>query len=189
MSRAYRIKVRESLSRVLRASDHVSTQLEILAILPPADTAALLAEALQQRGFEPRGNQLVREQGGVTVAVDPATATVTVQAAASKEVTLEAERQGYSFDEDGRHSREAKKALSAELQQALAEKADKQEAELQGKLTDRLEAQLGDIRQELNQVVNQVTATALKRKAAQMGQIKEVTEDAQTGSMTIVVEV
>ena len=34
MSRAYRIKVQESLRRVLRASDHVRTELEMLEILP-----------------------------------------------------------------------------------------------------------------------------------------------------------
>jgi hypothetical protein len=38
-------------------------------------------------------------------------------------------------------------------------------------------------------VVNRVTAEALKRKAASLGQIKEMTEDPQAGSLTIVVEV
>ena len=56
-------------------------------------------------------------------------------------------------------------------------------------MTDRLEAQLGDIRKELHQAVNRVTAEALKQKAAQLGQIKEVTEDPQSGSLTIKVEV
>ena len=56
-------------------------------------------------------------------------------------------------------------------------------------MTDQLEAQLGDLRQELDQAVNRVTAEALKRKAAQLGQIKEITEDPQAGSLTIVVEV
>ena len=36
---------------------------------------------------------------------------------------------------------------------------------------------------------NKVTADALKVKAAQLGQIKEMTEDPQAGSLTIVVEV
>jgi hypothetical protein len=56
-------------------------------------------------------------------------------------------------------------------------------------VTDRLEGQLRDLRQELDQVVNRVTAESLKRKAAQLGQIKEMTEDPQAGSLTIVVEV
>ncbi len=60
---------------------------------------------------------------------------------------------------------------------------------MQTKVTDRLEQQLAGLRQELNQVVNRVTAEALERKAAQLGQIKELTEDPQTGSLTIVLEV
>ena len=37
--------------------------------------------------------------------------------------------------------------------------------------------------------MNRVTAEALKIKAAPMGQIKEITEDEEAGSLTIVVEV
>ena len=47
MSRAYRIKVSESLNRVIRASDHVSTQLELLEILPQETMAALLEKELE----------------------------------------------------------------------------------------------------------------------------------------------
>ena len=45
------------------------------------------------------------------------------------------------------------------------------------------------MRKELDQVVNRVTAEALKKKAAQMGRIKEVSEDKASGSLKIVVEV
>ena len=86
MSRAYRIRVRESLRRVIRAHDRVSTQLELLEVLPPEQMAQLL-------------------------------------------------------------------------------------------------------REELDQAVNRITAEALKQKAAQIGQIKELTEDPQSGSLTIVLEV
>ena len=39
------------------------------------------------------------------------------------------------------------------------------------KTTDDLEAQLGALREELDQTVNRVTAEALKRKAARLGRI------------------
>ena len=63
-----------------------------------------------------------------------------------------------------------------------------------GNVVARIEAaealgRLGDLRRELDQDVNRVTAEALKRRAAQIGQIKEMTEDPQSGSLTIVVEV
>ena len=108
MSRAYRVSVKESQNRVIRAEDHVCTDLEILEVLPPEQMGELLSQELEKRGFERDG--------------------------------------------------------------------------------DKLEGQLQDLRQELDEAVNRVTAEALKRKAAQMGQIKEMTED-ETGNLTIVVEV
>ena len=46
-----------------------------------------------------------------------------------------------------------------------------------------------DVRKDLNDAVNSITREALKRKAAQLGQIKEMTEDPEAGSLTIKVEV
>ena len=83
----------------------------------------------------------------------------------------------------------AEKDLRAGLRQDLEQRADPEEGKLQSAITDRLEAQLVDLRKELDQVVNRVTAEALKLKAAQIGQIKELTEDPQSGSLTIVLEV
>ncbi len=56
-------------------------------------------------------------------------------------------------------------------------------------MTDRLEGRLADLKTELDQAVNRVTAEALKRKAASMGRIKEIADDPESGSLTIVVEV
>jgi hypothetical protein len=189
MSRAYRIRVRESLKRVLRAHDKVSTQLEILEILPPEQMAQLLGEELERRGFERRGQAMVRQQRGVTVSVDCETGEVTVQGEASEKVSLEAEREGHAYDDVGPRAKKAKEALREDLKKHLESQARKREAELQTQVTDKLEGQLIDLRGDLDQAVNRVTAEALKTKAAQMGQIKEITEDAQTGSMTIVLEV
>ena len=51
MSRAYRIKVSESLHKIIRAEDRVSTCLEILNVLPQEEMAELLAQELQRRGY------------------------------------------------------------------------------------------------------------------------------------------
>ncbi|HEV3444203.1 MAG TPA: hypothetical protein VG099_06140, partial [Gemmataceae bacterium] len=69
MSRAYRICVRDSVRQILRARDHVSTHLEVLNILPPEQTAALLEVELEKRGFKNTGNVLARQQHGVVVLV------------------------------------------------------------------------------------------------------------------------
>ena len=78
MSRSYRIMVKESVSRVVRAEDCVSTQLEILEVLPPEQMSALLEEELARRGYTRQGDTMVRRNKGITVAVDTCTGTVTV---------------------------------------------------------------------------------------------------------------
>jgi hypothetical protein len=189
MSRSYRVSVRESENRTIRAEDHVSTQLEILEVLPPEQMAGLLADELEKRGFQRDGTRLRRKQNGVTVTVETTTATVTVAAEASEEATIEAERTDRAYDDAGPHSKSVRENLKQQVQKDIEKKAGDKTAKLQTKVTDRLEGELNDVRQEMDQAVNRVTAEALKRKAAQMGQIKEITEDPQAGSLTIVVEV
>jgi len=115
---------------------------------------------------------------------------VTVQAEDTEEVQLRGDKEGAVYDEQSRGSRkQTQEALRAALRQDLEKEATGRTADLQKKVTDRLEAQLDDLQQELDQAVNRVTAEALKRKAAQIGQIKNMTEDPQNGSLTIVLEV
>jgi hypothetical protein len=190
VSRAYRVAVRESQNRTIRAEDHVSTTLEILGVLPPEDMAGLLADELARRGFERQGDEMVRQQGpDISVRVNVQTGTVTVRAEAQEQTRIEAQRESRAFDDDGPSSSAVRDELRKQAQQDIDRKAGEKQAALQTKVTDRLEGELNALRQELDEVVNRVTAEALKRKASQMGQIKEMTEDPQAGSLTIVVEV
>ncbi len=169
--------------------DEVRSQLEILEILPAVEMAELLAQELAARGFQKRGNQAVRKSEQVEVLVDLTSGEVTVRAAQQKDVALSGERDGWSYDEDGRGSKELKKRVAEQIRQSLEKDAEKQAAELQGAVTDALERQLGDVAAELDRAVNRATAEALKRKAAQLGRIKQLADDAESGSLTIVVEV
>ncbi len=189
MSRSYRISVRECVNRVIKAEDSISTQLEILEILPPEQMAGLLGDALEKEGYRREGNLLVKEEDGVVISIDAQTGEVTVSAQASEATKVEGELHGRAYDDVGPHASQVRENLRQELQRSLDKKVDEKTGSLQAQVTDQLEGKLGDLRQELDQVVNQVTAEALKRKAASMGQIKEITEDPQSGSMTIVVEV
>jgi len=189
MSRAYRIAVRESIKRIVKARDHVSTDLEILGILPKEQMAELLGQQLAERGFVQKGKKMVRKQNGVTVSVETETGTVSVQADLEQELEVEGERVGRSYDDAGPNAKKVRENLKKELAEDLEKQVCDRATDLQKQATDKLEAELGDLRGELNQVVNRVTAEALKQKAAQMGQIKEMTEDADSGALTIVVEV
>ena len=187
MSRAYRIKVSQSLRRVIRAEDHVSAQLEILEVLPAEQMAELLGRELQEQGFDVADGIATRCEGDVTVTVELATGTVTVKAEASQGVDLKGEKQGVSYEEWDQNK--ARENLRQQLTKELEENAARQEQALQGQVTEQLEAELSNLRGELDTAVNRATAQALKQKAAQIGQIKDMTEDPQSGSLTIVVEV
>ncbi len=189
MSRSYRVSVRECVNKVIKAEDRVSTELEILEILPPEQMAGLLADELEKGGYRREGNLLVKEEDGVVVSIDTEKGTVTISAEASETAKVEGERQGRAYDDIGPHASQVREGLRQEVKRDLEEKVKEKAGALQSKVTDKLEAQLGDLRQELDKVVNKVTAEALKRKAASLGQIKEMTEDPQSGSLTIVVEV
>jgi hypothetical protein len=189
MSRSYRISVRECVNRVIKAEDRVSTQLEILEILPPEQMSGLLGDALEKQGYRREGEVLVKEEDGVVISIDSRTGEVSVSAQASESTKVEVERQGRAYDDIGPHASQVRENLRQEAVKDAERKVNEKTQQLQGKVTDRLEGKLGDLRQELDKVVNRVTGEALKRKAAQMGQIKEISEDQESGSMTIVVEV
>jgi hypothetical protein len=190
MSRAYRIRVSETLARTLRAEDSISTHLELLEVLPPEQMADLLRQELERRGFQARDGELVRqEENGVTTSIDPATGTVTVRAKAARDVELEGKREGLAYDDLGPGEKNVRRGLQKQVQEDLEKQAEHEQTRLQSEATGRLEGHLADLQGELNQAVNRVTAEALKRKAAQLGQIKEMTEDPQSGSLTIKIEV
>jgi len=189
MSRSYRVSVRECVNRVIKAEDKVSTTLEVLEVLPKEQMAGLLSDALEKEGYRREGNLLVKEEDGVVISINSETGEVTVSSEASEATKIEGERHGRAYDDVGNHSETVRKHLKEELKKDLDKKVEEKTGALQSKVTDKLEGKLGDLRGELDKVVNRVTAEALKRKAASLGQIKQITEDQESGSMTIVVEV
>jgi len=189
MSRAYRISVKESVRRVVRAEDHVRSQLEMLDILPPAQMADLLAAELIRQGFERDGDTVVRAAGDIQITVDLKSGTVTVQSVSEDEIEVSGERAAASDHRSGPHAKAIRENLQKGLIKDLEKNVSEHEKALQKQVTDKLEGQLADLRKELDQAANRATAEALKQKAAQIGQIKELTEDPESGSLTIVVEV
>lgn len=190
MSRAYRITVKENETRNLKAGDEISTCLEILEILPPEDMATLLKNELKNRGFEeqPDGT-MARKDGGLTVTVDPCSGEVTVKAEAAAKVGLEAKRDATGFNDVGPSESALRDRVKEQLKQDLEKKFEQEQSKLQTQATEELERHLTELQPEISAVVNKVTRDALKQKAQQMGTVKEISEDAESGSLTIKVEV
>ena len=189
MSRAYRIFVRDTLRAVIRAEDRIETRLEILPILPVERMARLLAKQLEQQGYncDEAPDQAVFTDGDlrVTVCLGSGEVRIELDSAEGVELTAEHERRV----EDGGQREQAEQQLQEEVRERLQGEADARQRELQANVSSRLEAALGDVLADLDRGVNRATAEALKEKAAQLGQIKEVVEGEDDGSLTIVLEV
>lgn len=190
MSRAFRIKVQESLRKVIKASDHVGTKLELLEVLPKDAMAELLSEDLEVLGFVRDGEVLKRTHNGVTVEIDPTTGDVKLssEVCAEREFKKTAETFG-DTDWSSETKKQTREDLRKKAQKQLESQAAAAERQLTEKATEQLEDGLRELQAELDGVVNRVTAKALKKKAASLGEIKSVTEDTDSGSMTIVLEV
>jgi len=190
MSRAYKVRVKESLARDVQAKDDIEAQLEILEILPPEQMSEMLAQELEKRGFERQEDgTLVRKGDGACVTVEPCNGRVTIEAEAGDRIEVEGTREGFGYDDIGPTKKSIEQRIGKELRGDLEKRIDQQAEELQRDATSKLEKQLEEIRPVLDEAVSRVTAEALKQKAAQMGQIKEISEDSQSGSLTIKVEV
>ena len=188
MSRAYRIAVSETLRRHVKVDDGVQTSVELLPILPADRMCDLLAAELEELGFERDGNTATRvEEDGTEVTVDLEQGTVTVRLSA--EADLELSRKGSGSVYDRRQAKNAQKQLRERLQGELERQADARTEELRQEVTEKLERKLKDLQQEIDGAVNRSSAGALKEKAASLGEIEEISEDSETGSLTIRVRV
>lgn len=179
MSRAYRITVKESLSRHVQVEDGVASNLELLPILTPERTRELLAQELQKRGFTRDGGTAKRSEGeGITVEVDLETGAVQVSAEGHLELELERTRVGTT--EQG-HAEKHKEMMQERLKASLEQEAKAEEALLRKKVTEQLSGKLRDLKGELDDVTTRVTAEALKEKAKELGQVEEIHEEPNGG--------
>lgn len=186
MSRAYRISIKESLSQHVQVDDGVTSTLELLPILQKDRMGTLLGDELAARGFTRQGNTATRtEKNGVEVEIDLETGQVSASVHGHQDLELKTERSAV-VDQDAKGERE--EALRRVAREALQREARAEEEALRKKATAQLEDTLKELKGELDAVVNRVTATALKTRAAELGQVESVHEDAN-GGLTIKVRV
>lgn len=186
MSRAYRIAVRESLSRHVQVDDGVSSSLELLPILQKDRMRELLAAELAARGFTREGTTATRAQGGgVSVKVDLDSGAVDIVAEGHTQLELSTER---SMVAPAPGDPRATQALKDAARVSLEREAAAEEEALRKQVTRQLEGTLQDLRGELDGVVNRVTASALKARAAELGEVQAIREE-PNGNLTITVRV
>lgn len=176
--RPYRITTKEVIGKTVVAEDHVTSRLDVPPIVSREESADILRGDLRGRGFsDADGGHMVRERDGVRVEIDP--------------------EPGDGGGPEVKVSSRAEKDLPPPSNpspcgcRAVRRMREEQSAhdDLQRQVTRRLEGVVGRLGCELEGVMNRVTKEALKRKAGRLGQIKQITEDPKSGSMTILVEV
>lgn len=180
-SRPWNIRTPPPVKSVeITATDHIKSKLDIPPILPQDQTAEILRRVLKERGFEEgkgEGSGLLhRDNGGVHTEIDPNTGGISISSSETEGIDLPPPSGGCPCAERAREA----------IKEAHIDKGRKK---LQARVTERLEREVEDTSCELEGVANQVTSSALKKKAQQLGQIKKITQNEETGEMTILVEV
>lgn len=186
MSRAYEIRVKRSLVHHRKVEDGIEARLELLPIAAPERTSDLLAAELAERGWEVSEGTARKSVDGVTVEVETATGTVTLRAEEQIDESYEVERSRRVYEERADATR---KQLSEAADAELAARATEREQQAQDDLATRLEGVLAGMKAELDEVSNGVNRSALRERAAQMGEIIDVAENPESGEMTIRVKV
>jgi len=191
MSRAYRIAVSGSIERVVHVDDGVCGSLELLPILPKERMRDLLASELARRGFTIEKN-IARKtpEKGIVVEVDLDASTVTVKVEGDVALNIEHQERAVlgerrpSIEREAEAREKLKDKVDAELARAAAAEIERGRRVL----AQKLEGKLRDLKGEIDEAINRVTADALKEKARSMGEIEEIAEDPATGSLTIKVK-
>jgi hypothetical protein len=187
MSRAYRIRVSESLERHVHIKDGVATQLDLLPVLSKPRMGQLLLDELKARGYTEKDGKAVRtDPDGVEISIDPATGEVAITLKAETDIKLNADRTSTVAEE---RSAGAEEELRGRVKKELERTAEREEKALEAEVAAKLERRLHDLQQELDQISSRVTGTALKERAASLGEIEEITEDPESGQVTIKVRV
>lgn len=187
MSRIYRVKLSESTRRHIRVEDGVRTHLQILDVLPRPQIAGLLRDALRGAGFEddPEGDLIRVDADGVEVRVDCEAGQVDVKLAADRKVERSSTEE-VALDTDWGEA--GKDRARAQIRKKLEASIDAEAESLRGAVTRTLERKLGDLRVELDSLTNRVVADALKIRAGQLGEIVEIDDRLEEGSVTIKVK-
>jgi hypothetical protein len=185
MSLAYRIRLSASLRRHEVVGDGIAAPLELLDVLPCEQMAGLLRAELEACGFTDEDGLMVRiEEDGCRIVVDPESGTFSLRLETEADLELERSGQTRAATEN---DRKARARLKERLQQELEREADEAREQIRTGLTEQLERRLAEVRPELDRISTRVVGEALKIKARQLGEVKEISEG-EDGSLTIKVQ-
>lgn len=165
MSRGYRISYPRptprpisNVSGSVESADACAMDVGLLDILPEPEMVALLRAHLEQDGWTASGDgALAKQFGSVTAELAADGRTVTVRAAAKRDVAARGETDAQANARLEQAKKDAQRDITRTLGQALA-------------------AAEGDVRASVQTALQKVYVEALKRKAAALGEIEGMQE-------------
>lgn len=179
MSQLYSIELKSAVTERIETADSVAYPIALQDILPQEDMKDLLRESLINNGFEAdeENENILTKQGagGEDIIFNLDDMEVTARLEDAKDVTAEVNATGRAYDDQEMARRNAQEKLKAQ-EDAVRRELAKETSELQSELSERLAESESERMREINEVLQDVYADALKRKAGQMGDIMEVHE-------------
>jgi hypothetical protein len=199
MSQSYVIRVSASVKETVNAKDKRTKTIVLTGILPEAEQKEILEEKLKAQGWEEAeadsegsgGKVLVRKRGQVTETLD--LETMVVEATVELERTLERSRTiTVRGDRDLENEGERREKEQTSLERSIAITDDERgeaETNMQRAIAEELECTDAERDEELNEAVREVYAESLKRKAASLGTITEVSESQAGDDYELVIKI
>lgn len=195
MSQSYVIRVSASVQETVNAKDKRTKTIVLTEILPTDEQQEILEEKLKEQGWEEEegseGKVLTRKRGKVTETID--LESMTLEAEVEIERTLERNRtitvRG-DRDIENEDERRGKEQEALERSIAITDE-ERQEAEtsMQRAIAKELEATDAERDKELNEVVREVYAESLKRKARGLGTVTEIQESQAGEDYELVIKI
>lgn len=190
MSRPYRILVQKVIEEELRAADRSVLYLRLDPVLPEADLERILTAVLARRGWvevEPGVFEQPREDGQ-SVTLDLTERTVTTEVALARTLRETRRRKLEGDTWNWHEQREMTDEEFAQMQQSATDalgdsvtesRRRRAEEALRTQAAAALAETADERRREVNQLVLEVLAEALKEKAAELGHVERVDEQWQ----------
>lgn len=195
MSQTYVIKVSASVREEVSASDKRKKKLVLTEICDAQEQREILKERLQDHGWTEKegsdGKVWTKTDGEVTQTLD--LDDMSVEAEVTLERTLERERTITVVGDRDRGDPEARrKKEREELEERIAIKdEEKQQVEesLEEEIAETLDATEQERTGALNEIVREVYAESLKRKAQRLGSVTEVREGRDGQDYELVIKI
>ena len=194
MSQSYVIRVSASVRETIDAADKRTKTLSLSEIVPAEEQREIMREELRARGWEEvegsEGQVWEKTSGEVRERID--LEAMTHEARVELEQTLERERtitvRGDKDHEDP-EERRVKEQTSLERSIAISDEERAQVARtMQRRIAETLDASEAERTEAVNEVISQVYAESLKRKARRIGSITEMRESNEGGEFELVIK-